>query len=472
MSTLFDTTDPAVVKTVATSGIKPSPENDEIYGAIDPRNNDLINLANDIAENGIREPLLVSQDNWIISGHRRYAAAKLVNLDSVKCIVLDVWRSDFDEDGWKRELRAHNHQRVKSDAVRIKETLLDIDPSYAYMQYQADRIESENRMPPVLLITGKKTRSGIEKRSQQFLDAVKRQIDEMKAFWPLSVRQVHYGLLNHRVVRNSSKGVQFSYYENNQKSYGALTDLVARARLLGIIPWDAIIDETRPVSNQRFPQDVSEFLDGELYHFLRGYRRDLMQSQGDHIELIVEKLTVQSIIKPVALKYCLPMTCGRGYCSLGPRHEIVERFRRSGKDRLKLLIAADFDPDGDEIAESLARSIRDDFGVESVLASKILLRDDQVKELDIPPNGMEAKETSSKFTKFLKRYGATDVYELEAVAPKLMQDVIEQAIRSTIDLDKFNQEIEHEKADAATLTAMKRQVGPLFLDMLGNGGDQ
>ena len=465
-----DTADSASVKTIATSSLKTSPENDEIYGAIDPHNNDLINLANDIANHGIRQPVLVSQDGWIVSGHRRYAAAKLAGLQFVKCIELDLWRSDFDCDGWKRELRAHNHQRVKSDAVRIKEALLDIDPDIAYSQYQTERIESEKRMPPTLLITGRKTRSGIEKRSQQFLSAVKFQVARMKAYWPLSVRQVHYGLLNGRVVRNSSKGVQFSYYENDLKSYGALTDLLARARLLGIIPWAAIIDETRPVSNQRFPQDISEFLDTELYHFLRGYRRDLMQSQADHIELIVEKLTVQSIIKPVALKYCIPMTCGRGYCSLGPRHDIVERFRRSGKNRLKLLIAADFDPDGDEIAESLARSIRDDFGIDSVLASKILLRADQVAELSIPPNGMEAKATSSKYQKFLKRYGANDVYELEAVSPPVMQEVVEQAIRATIDTARFNDEIERERADATKLTAMKKEIGPLFLGMSGNGG--
>lgn len=38
------------------SAIKPSPENDDLYGAIDPDDIDLINLANEYAENGIRKP--------------------------------------------------------------------------------------------------------------------------------------------------------------------------------------------------------------------------------------------------------------------------------------------------------------------------------------------------------------------------------------------------------------------------------
>ncbi len=68
--------------------LKPSPENDLIYGAIDTRDLDLINLANDIAANGILEPIQVSTDGFVISGHRRYAAAKLVGLEQIR---LSLW---------------------------------------------------------------------------------------------------------------------------------------------------------------------------------------------------------------------------------------------------------------------------------------------------------------------------------------------------------------------------------------------
>ena len=42
--------------TVPIDTIYASPENDEIYGAIDTTDIDLVNLAIDISENGIREP--------------------------------------------------------------------------------------------------------------------------------------------------------------------------------------------------------------------------------------------------------------------------------------------------------------------------------------------------------------------------------------------------------------------------------
>ena len=121
-------------KLVAIDKIEPSPENDDIYGSIDLKDIDLVNLANDIAENGLREPIQVSADSFIVSGHRRYAAAKLVGLKKVPFVRLDFCREDHTSDDWKRVLRAHNHQRVKSSSVRLKETLLDIDPDLAHKQ--------------------------------------------------------------------------------------------------------------------------------------------------------------------------------------------------------------------------------------------------------------------------------------------------------------------------------------------------
>jgi hypothetical protein len=195
----------------------------------------------------------------------------------------------------------------------------------------------------------------------------------------------------------------------------------------------------------------------------------LLQSQLDHVELIVEKLTVQNIILPIAQKYCVPMTVGRGYCSLEPRKEIVDRFHRSGKRKLILLICSDFDPDGDEIAESFVRSIRDDFGVDGVEASKILLRADQAKAWNLPPNGMEAKESSSRFKKFFAKYGSKQVFELEAVSPSVMQSAVEEGIRAAIDMKAFEQEVQAERQDAVHLAAMKLKAKEFFVnsDMSG-----
>jgi hypothetical protein len=449
--------------------IRRSRENDEIYGVVDTSDNDLINLVNDIAQNGIREPIRISRDRYIISGHRRYAAARLAGLTEVPVWRMSRSRREYTAIEWKRLLRSYNHQRVKSAAVRLNEAMLDLDPDLAHKQLISEREERDRKAPPRIKVDGEKVRSSFSDRKLPMLQRVLEIVEGLRDYWPVSDRQIHYGLLNNPPLRNASQGCQRSVYQNDGKSYNDLCDMLTRARLLGLIPWEAIADETRPVSGLQYPKDAATFYDIEAYHFLRNYRRDLMQSQPDHIELIVEKLTVQSIIGTIASQYCVPMTVGRGYCSINPRHEIVQRFRKSGKHRLVLLIAADFDPDGEEIAESLVRSIRDDFGVDDVVASKILLRSDQVREWELPHNGMEAKEGSSKFHKFIARHGSNAVFELEAVPPEQMQAAVREAIEATIDVSAFNRELEAEKRDAVRLQSIKQALAESFSGMSGNG---
>jgi hypothetical protein len=62
-----------------------------------------------------------------------------------------------------------------------------------------------------------------------------------------------------------------------------------------------------------------------------------------------------------------------------------------------LLIASDFDPDGEEIAHSFARSLRDDFGLEAIDAIKVALTAEHVAEFSLPPR-LKAKHTSSTLT--------------------------------------------------------------------------
>ena len=161
-------------------------------------------------------------------------------------------------------------------------------------------------------------------------------IKALRMFHPLSVRQIHYQLLNKPPLMHASK--PNSTYQNKQICYNSLTDLLTRARLEGHIPMNVIADETRPVSQWDAHDTVRPFLRRELDGFLKGYFRNLQQSQPNHLEIVGEKLTVQNILKPIAWQYRIPLTIGRGYSSLPPRYGMAERFRKSGKEKLILLV--------------------------------------------------------------------------------------------------------------------------------------
>jgi hypothetical protein len=75
---------------------------------------------------------------------------------------------------------------------------------------------------------------------------------------------------------------------------------------------------------------------------------------------------------------------------------------------------------------------------------------------------MEAKESSSRFKKFFAKYGSKQVFELEAVSPLVMQSAVEEGIRSAIDLEAFEQEVQAERQDAVQLAAMKLKAKEFF----------
>lgn len=432
--------------------IRPSPENDKVY-----RPSDVSALAKDIKKRGLLEPIVITRDCWILSGHRRYAACRHAGLTEVKCKVHNILRSD---PKFVETLVAYNEQRIKTVDECLREEVVKADPRESYRALTKYR-EQKSRISEDDLIEMRefKGRARISKAKEPFLAAILKVVRDRRQYWPLSVRQIHYALLSLVLLIHASK--PGSVYRNDLKSYRATSDLCARARLVGRIPWSAIDDETRPNASGYGYRNVQPFLKSELDQFLKNYYRDLMQSQPNHIEIVGEKNTIHTVVQRVAMRFCLPYTIGRGYCSLSPRKSLVDRFRRSGKDNLILLILADFDPDGEEIAHSFARSIRDDFGIEKIKPIKVALTHDQVNELpDLPPS-IEAKESSPQFDKFFEKYGS-EAHELEAVEPGTLEQLLTDAIDKVIDTDLFNREVDREAEDAAKLDDIRRQAYRFF----------
>jgi hypothetical protein len=436
----------------------PSPENDTLYRPVDPADPEIVEMADSVRAHGIQEPLIVTADHYIISGHRRLIAAKLAGLAGVPCKVLDFCKDD-DHDQFMQLLRECNRQRIKTFDEKLREVIVSANPEVAYQALIEHR---ESRLQPILdtiNIREEKRRPTISNAKALFLAAILTIIQELKMFWPVSDRQIHYALLNRAPLIHASKPE--STYRNNKESYKALTELLTRARIAGEIPMNVIQDVTRPVTLWDIHADVQSFIRCETASFCKGYWRDLMQSQPNHIEIVGEKNTVESIIRPVAARYCIPVTIGRGYCSLRPRFDIAERFRKSSKNRLILLILSDFDPDGQEIAHSLARSLRDDFYIDKIEPVKVALTAEQSEEFNLPPS-LEAKATSKQYKRFVAKYGK-NCWELEALPPKMLQRVLQDAIDRVIDVEAFNHEIDQEKTDAAKMEGVRR----VMLNTLG-----
>jgi hypothetical protein len=441
---------------VALASINPSPNNTLLYRPISSDDPSIRDLAIDIKRNGILEPLVITKDKFILSGHRRYVAARLAGLTQVPCRVADI---TSDDPRLPQLLASYNQQRVKTLDEFLREAIATANPEESYqalIAHRQKRSQIEHGLEQIEL-RGYKGRKQISYAKYEHLDAIIRILNDNREYWPLSVRQVHYRLLSDPPLTDTDNSD--SIYRNDKSSYRKTIDLLTRARLDDTIPFAAISDETRPVTIWDVHASPQSFIKAERDRFLKNYSRDLLQSQPNHIEIIGEKLTIEGIIRPVCMRFCVAYTIGRGYASLDPRYQLVERYKRSGKEKLILLVLSDFDPAGEEIAHSFARSLRDDFDIdESVMeAIKVALTPDQIRELELPPQ-LEAKIDDPNYRRFIERYLSTTVFELDAVQPGDLERVLTEALDSVIDVEAFNAELDREKNDAAFLDGVRRTV--------------
>ncbi len=93
---------------------------------------EIVKLAKSIREKGLLEPLVVTFDGWIVSGHRRITACRLAGLSRVPCHVLGKARSDYGDEEFLRLLREYNRSREKSFEESFAEALVDADAAKAY----------------------------------------------------------------------------------------------------------------------------------------------------------------------------------------------------------------------------------------------------------------------------------------------------------------------------------------------------
>jgi len=439
--------------------LKPSPENSKVYKPVDSDDPAIKELARGIAKDGVLEPLVVSADGYVISGHRRREAAILAGLETVPCRRKNIMHTD---PGYLDLLVSHNNQRVKDRGEQLREVLIKTNPDEAYQKLIDYREKQAEVKVETISVSSRGQRKKITRVKFAMVERIKEVVlFERRKSWPLSARAVHYALLNKPLLRNTKKK---NRYCNNLDSYKDTCDLLVRLRLSDEIPMNAIEDETRPTIVWDVHSTPQDFARCELDNLLKGYRRNLQQTQPLHIEVVAEKLTVQGIIRPVCGKYNIPYTIGRGYSSLPARYEMVERFKRSGKERLLLLVLGDLDPEGVNIGESLLQSVREDFGVKNAQAVRVGLKPEHIGRFNIH-NNTEAKKKSARYKSFVKRFGKK-VYELEALSPEQLQTILSETIDSVIDVEAFNTELEAEKLDATYLQAFREQIYENALELI------
>src|SRR5260221_4371741 len=205
--------------------IFPSLVNSKVYRPVSLNDPTIQELANSIRKHGIREPLVITKEGDILSGHRRHAAAKLAGLTEAPCRIVNISRDDPE---FLHLLVKHNKHRVKSLDELMREAVINTSREQAYRQLIHHRDAKMLSVVPFDLhqieIRSERSRCAISAAKKPFLDAIQKIINDNRDWWPLSDRQIHYLLVsdNQLLIDAAQPG---SIYSNNKKSYKALVEL-------------------------------------------------------------------------------------------------------------------------------------------------------------------------------------------------------------------------------------------------------
>lgn len=269
-------------------------------------------------------------------------------------------------------------------------------------------------------------------------------IDEYTAAgFRLTLRQLYYQLVSANIISNT------------ERSYKNLGNLVSNARLCGQLDWNAIEDRIRrPVINPEF-DDLDDLIQGAL----ASYRLPRLDGQSEYVELWVEKDALAGVLQPIVRKYHIVLMVNRGYSSQSAMYEAGKRIDnardRYGCDRATVLYLGDLDPSG----EDMVRDIDDRLGMFAsgfVRVVKVALTIEQVTEFGLPPNPTKLSDSRAKA--FIQEYGRSS-WEVDALPPKVLNNLITEALEGIVDLDKMDKWIDREGEDKERLLEAVNGIG-------------
>lgn len=261
-----------------------------------------------------------------------------------------------------------------------------------------------------------------------------------RAGYVLTVRQIYYQF------------VKANRIPNNLNSYKQLADVLNKARLGGLIDWDMIEDRTRNLERMPMWDTPEDILSGAA----RQYREDPWRNQKFYFEAWIEKEALIGVLERVANEFRIPYFACRGFTSQSEMYEAGKRLERMAKAGKKIVVLhlGDHDPSGwDMSRDNLQRLSM--FSRSRFEFKRLCLNLNQINELGLPPN--PAKTTDSRYKRYVDEFSVDDSWEMDALEPQYIHDLVAAAIWPHIDWDQWEKDLVPEKSNRFRLkTASER----------------
>jgi hypothetical protein len=249
----------------------------------------------------------------------------------------------------------------------------------------------------------------------------------------VTVRQIYYYLFSKGIIQLDSKG------------YHTLCYVMTEARKRGYIPFNWIEDRSR--------DPLWIMLYDNLKHFFNlmidRYKRNTWKNQENFVIILVEKEALASIVWDIAKNYNVFVFPTKGFSSwsmfVGDIKTLVDYFGKNKK--LVVLVFSDLDPSGQLIGQDYVNKfeymVRELGFQKPEIIERVAVTPEQVEQFNLPPR-----------KKTYKRKGTLDIWELDALNPKILRDIVKNAIERYLDLEQLSKDLQYEKEEKSNLVAL------------------
>ena len=243
------------------------------------------------------------------------------------------------------------------------------------------------------------------------------------AGYDLTLRQLYYQFVARALIANK------------QSEYKRLGKIVSDGRLAGLIDWYAIEDRTRNRKGNQHWNDPGEIVKAAA----RSFMMDRWKDQEYHVEVWIEKEALLGIISSVCRELDVGYFACKGFVSQSEMWSASQRLEKHEKPIIVHL--GDHDPSGIDMTRDIDDRHQTFLGPH-VEVRRIALNMDQVNTYNPPPNPVKFTDTRSDG--YVQVHG-NESWELDALEPKVMTDLIRDTILEYRDDIKYQEVLDQEK---------------------------
>ncbi|MDP9301034.1 MAG: hypothetical protein M3P43_09115 [Actinomycetota bacterium] len=284
----------------------------------------------------------------------------------------------------------------------------------------------------------------------------------------LTLRQLFYKLVTENLIANKPE------------EYERLGQVMSDARYWGLIDWDMLIDRTRTMWDFPYRDDERDAIEVAAH----GFMLDPWTDQKQRVEVWIEKDAAIGVIQSICRDLRVPYGSTRGYHSTSGVKQGASRIFKiltGGDQKLLALHLADHDPSGWDMTRDLQGRLREivsaDLGrqilatggfedradalgeggawyEDNVEIRRLALNVDQVQGLDLLPQPLKTKNgmfSDTRAKRYVQETGRTEGWELDALEPVYLADLIREAVVSVRDEAAWDATLECEEVAEANL---------------------